>query len=203
MSGLMSAGGRSRGLLGLVLLASLTQPLAVARAQRGGGGRGGAGGNGRAGGPPPDTTRGFAITERAIIGNCTGCHKQDSAGVVQRISFERKTPEGWEMSVRRMVGLHHLDLDPKDARTIVRYLSDHQGLAPAEMKPARFEPERRMIDFRYTADTRTETACRAVIRWAASSRSVARATSGIFCSRRIARSTRTSTFRRSDASDPR
>ena len=161
MSGLMSAGGRSRALLGLVLLASLTLPLAVAHAQRGGGGRGGAGGNGRAGGPPPDTTRGFAITERAIIGNCTGCHKQDSAGVVQRISFERKTPEGWEMSVRRMVGLHHLDLDPKDARTIVRYLSDHQGLAPAEMKPARFEPERRLIDYRYTADARTETACRA------------------------------------------
>jgi len=161
MTRVMSAGGRAS--LGMLLVASLILPLAVraAHAQRGGGGRGAAGGNGRAGGPAPDTTRGFPITERAIVGNCIGCHKQDSAGVVQRISFERKTPEGWEMSVRRMVGLHHLDLDPKDARTIVRYLSDHQGLAPAEMKPARFEPERRMIDYRYTADTRTETACRA------------------------------------------
>jgi quinohemoprotein amine dehydrogenase len=156
MSGVMSS--RSR-VFGLVLLASLTLPVAVAQAQRGG--RAGGGGNGRAGGPPPDTTRGFPITERAIVANCIGCHKQDSAGVVQRISFERKTPEGWEMSVRRMVGLHHLDLDPKDARTIVRYLSDRQGLAPAEMKPARFEPERRMIDYRYTADQRTETTCRA------------------------------------------
>src|SRR4029079_10353774 len=125
MTRVMSAGGRAS--LGMLLVASLILPLAVraAHAQRGGGGRGAAGGNGRAGGPPPDTTRGFPITERAIVGNCIGCHKQDSAGVVQRISFERKTPEGWEMSVRRMVGLHHLDLDPKDARTIVRYLSDH------------------------------------------------------------------------------
>lgn len=160
MSRVMSTGRTvSRAALGLVLFALVTLPLAVARAQRGGGGR--AGGTGRAGGPAPDTTRGFAINDRAILANCIGCHKRDSAGVVQRISFERKTPEGWEMSVRRMVGLHHLDLDPKDARTIVRYLSDHQGLAPAEMKPGRFEPERRMIDYRYTADTRTETACRA------------------------------------------
>jgi quinohemoprotein amine dehydrogenase len=131
-------------------------PLAV-QAQRGGGG----GAPGGRGGPPADTTKGFAISNRQILDNCTGCHKRDSAGYVQRISYERKTPEGWEMSVRRMVGLHHLDIDPATARTIVRYLSDHQGLAPGEMKPGRFEPERRMIEYRYTADTRTENTCRA------------------------------------------
>lgn len=135
--------------------ASVASVASVAQAQRG---RGAAGGRASS---TADTTRGFAINERAIIANCTGCHVRDSAGIVQRISFERKTPEGWEMSVRRMVGLHHLELDPKDARTIVRYLSDHQGLAPAEMKPGQFEAERRMIEYRYTADPRTETTCRA------------------------------------------
>ncbi len=43
----------------------------------------------------------------------------------------------------------------------MRYLSDNQGLAPAELRPGRFEVERRMIEYRYTADTRTETTCRA------------------------------------------
>ena len=36
-----------------------------------------------------------------------------------------------------------------------------QGLAPAEARPARFESERRAIDYKYTADTRTEQTCRA------------------------------------------
>ena len=141
------------------LAATITIPHA-AFAQRGGRAAGVGAGGGRAS-AQADTTRGFPINDRGIIANCTGCHTRDSAGYVQRISFERKTPEGWEMSVRRMVGLHHVDIGPADARAIVRYLSDHQGLAPAEMKPARFEPERRMIEYRYTADARTETTCRA------------------------------------------
>ena len=65
------------------------------------------------------------------------------------------------MSVRRMVALNNVKLNPATARTIVRYLSDNQGLAPAELRPGRFEVERRMIEYRYTADTRTETTCRA------------------------------------------
>jgi quinohemoprotein amine dehydrogenase len=81
--------------------------------------------------------------------------------MLQRISYERKTPEGWEMTVRRMVALNNVKLTPEAARAIVRYLSDNQGLAPAELRPGRFEVERRMIEYRYTADTRTETTCRA------------------------------------------
>jgi quinohemoprotein amine dehydrogenase len=133
-------------------------------AQRGGVG----GGAGRAGAPAQgggranaDTTRGFVINDVAIRQRCSSCHARDSAGYMQRISYERKTPEGWEMSVRRMIALNNVRLDPATARSIVRYLSDNQGLAPAELRPGRFEIERRMIDYRYTADTRTENTCRA------------------------------------------
>ena len=101
----------------------------------------------------------FAIRRRART--APSCHVRDSAGKLQRISYERKTPEGWEMTVRRMVALNNVKLDPAAARTIVRYLSDNQGLAPAELRPGRFEVERRMIEYRYTADPRTETTCRA------------------------------------------
>src|SRR4051812_25884101 len=90
----------------VVLSSSVTL---VAEAQRGGDGGGGGRGRGAAGGgggASADTTTGFAIKNREIIANCSGCHVRDSAGHMQRLSYERKTPEGWEMSVRRMVGLN-------------------------------------------------------------------------------------------------
>jgi quinohemoprotein amine dehydrogenase len=108
-----------------------------------------------------DTTPGFVIRDQAVITNCRSCHVRDSAGRMERLSYMRKSPEGWETSVRRMVALQDVRLDPAAARAIVKYFSNEQGLAPAEARPARFEAERRMIDHRYTADTRTETTCKA------------------------------------------
>src|SRR5262245_48437415 len=123
--------------------------------------RGGRGGRGASSAASQDTTTGYAIKDRNVLTYCRRCHVTDSAGMMQRVSYERKTPEGWELSVRRMVALNNVRLDPAVARSIVRYLSDHHGLAPSELRPARFEVERRTIEYRYTADTRTETTCRA------------------------------------------
>ena len=108
-----------------------------------------------------DTTSGFVIKDAAILANCAGCHSQDSTGRLRRLSYLRKTPEGWEASIRRMVTLNGVRLDPATARAIVKYLANQQGLAPAELRPGRFEVERRPIEYRYTADSRTETTCRA------------------------------------------
>jgi Quinohemoprotein amine dehydrogenase A, alpha subunit, haem binding len=148
--------GFSRGWLIVPLLCVSTRTALAQRGGRGGGGRGQAGPAANA-----DTTTGFVIRDQNTLLYCSGCHVRDSAGALARISYERKTPEGWEMSVRRMVALNNVKLDPAAARTIVRYLSDNQGLAPAELRPGRFETERRMIEYRYTADPRTETTCRA------------------------------------------
>jgi quinohemoprotein amine dehydrogenase len=108
-----------------------------------------------------DTTPGFPINEQAVVTSCGGCHVRDSAGRMERLSYMRKTPEGWEISMRRMVALQHVRVEPPIARAIVKYLSNAQGLAPTEARPARFESERRAIDYKYTADTRTEQTCRA------------------------------------------
>jgi len=116
---------------------------------------------GRGGRGPRDTTRGFPINDPQVIANCTSCHMRDTSGIIQRLSFMRKTPEGWETSVRRMASLNGVTLDPADARGIVRYFSNAQGLAPGEMRPGRFEAERRMLQFRYAADALTERTCRA------------------------------------------
>ena len=155
-----------RSLFAIAKYASLSLALVCAAndgvmAQRGGGQAGGRGQGTSGSGAQPDTTTGFAINDQLTIQNCARCHRRDSTGYMQRISYSRKTPEGWEMSVRRMVSLNNVKLDAPTARSIVRYLSDHQGLAPAELRPGRFEVERRLIEYRYTADARTETTCRA------------------------------------------
>jgi quinohemoprotein amine dehydrogenase len=108
-----------------------------------------------------DTTPGFVIRDQAVIASCGGCHVRDSAGRMERLSYMRKTPEGWESSIRRMVVLQNVRLEPAAARAVARYLANHQGLAPAEARPARFEAERRFIEYQYTADLRTERTCRA------------------------------------------
>jgi len=108
-----------------------------------------------------DTMPGYPIRDSAVVSQCSACHAQDSTGRMTRISFARKTPEGWETSIRRMATLNGAQLDPAAARNVLRYLANQQGLSPEELRPGRFEVERRMIDYRYTADATTETTCRA------------------------------------------
>jgi quinohemoprotein amine dehydrogenase len=134
-----------------LLAAAVLAPIATLSAQREGG----------PGGANRDTTKGFVIRDQAIIANCSGCHVRDSSGYLKRISYLRKTPEGWETSIRRMVTLNGVKLDPGTARAIVKYLSNQQGIAPSELRPGRFESERRSIEYRYAADTRTENTCKA------------------------------------------
>ncbi|MEO7520767.1 MAG: quinohemoprotein amine dehydrogenase subunit alpha, partial [Gemmatimonas sp.] len=112
-----------------------------------------------AGGPPRDTTTGFPVRDQTTIAFCSGCHVRDSVGNLSRISFMRKTPEGWETSLRRMVSLNGVKVDTGAARKIVRYLSDNQGLAPAEARPGRFEAERRATDWSYSASQPTDNTC--------------------------------------------
>lgn len=111
--------------------------------------------------PRPDTLPGYPIRDSVVIRNCGACHVRDSTGRMTRISYQRKTPEGWETSIRRMMTLNNVRIDTTAARQVLRYLANNQGLAPEELRPARFEVERRMIDYRYTAHTQTENTCRA------------------------------------------
>ncbi len=112
-----------------------------------------------AGSTTTDTT-GFVIRDALVLRKCGGCHKQDSTGRIARLSYMRKAPEGWEASVRRMASLNGVKLDAAEARAVVRYFANHQGLAPGEVRPARFETERRLIDYTYS-DGPTNTTCRA------------------------------------------
>jgi quinohemoprotein amine dehydrogenase len=85
----------------------------------------------------------------------------DDKQQMSRISFQRNTPEGWQETIRRMAALNGLKIDPETAREVVKYLSNHLGLAPEEARPAAFEVERRIIDFTYSASADTESTCKA------------------------------------------
>ena len=108
-----------------------------------------------------DTTPGYPIRDAAVVASCRSCHAQDSTGRMTRISYLRKTPEGWETLIRRMVTLNDAKIEPEAARNVLKYLANHQGLAPEEARPGRFDAERRMIDYSYPGDRGTEDTCRA------------------------------------------
>ena len=113
--------------------------------------------SGRPSAQPP--AEGFVIDNAVVKARCGGCHRADDKGRMSRISFRRATPENWERTIKRMVSLNHATLSPDDARTILKYLADHQGLAPDELRPIAFEVERRTIDYEYKADETTANLC--------------------------------------------
>ena len=108
---------------------------------------------------PQEAPVGYAIESTTVVDQCSRCHAVDENGRMSRISYLRKTPEGWQTSIRRMVALHGARVDPEDAREIVRYLSNEQGLAPEELRPGLFEVERRLIDHDYEGDSGVEYTC--------------------------------------------
>jgi quinohemoprotein amine dehydrogenase len=79
----------------------------------------------------------------AVRTNCSGCHRESAPGHFDRISEQRKSPEGWAMTIFRMGQLHGLELTSQAQATIIQYLSDVQGLAPEETLAGRFALERR------------------------------------------------------------
>lgn len=102
---------------------------------------------------------GIPVTSDLVHRVCGTCHRADEQRRMSRISYQRTTPEGWQQTIRRMVLLNNLQIEPADAREAVRYLATNHGLAPDEARLGAFEVERRNIDFRYEADPETQQTC--------------------------------------------
>jgi quinohemoprotein amine dehydrogenase len=111
--------------------------------------------------PAVAVSNGIPVESELVRQKCGTCHKVDAEKRMSRISYRRASPENWELTIKRMIGLNKLQLEPADARAILKYLSDHQGLAPDEVRPVRFEAERRTEDFTYEGDRTTAQVCSA------------------------------------------
>jgi len=77
---------------------------------------------------------GLPVKSDLVRATCGACHQVDSEQRMSRISYVRKTPEGWEETIQRMMRLHGLSVAPADARKIEQYLSDSHGLTASELE---------------------------------------------------------------------
>jgi quinohemoprotein amine dehydrogenase len=93
----------------------------------------------------PAAPAGIPINHQLTVDKCQGCHPRDANGMMRRISYMRTTPEVWEQAIKRMIRLNGLVIKPEEARDILRYLSNNNGLAPEEAKPAFWEAEHRLF----------------------------------------------------------
>ncbi len=100
----------------------------------------------------PALARASETPEQLLLINCASCHEPNADGELSRISGQRKLPEGWEMTIERMRWAHGVELRAGDpgmserdiSATLVKYLSDKQGLAPAEAQGYRYTVEKRL-----------------------------------------------------------
>lgn len=103
--------------------------------------------------------KGLPVTEPLIVQKCAGCHFDLGEKKLSRISFLRKTPEAWELSVKRMIRMNNVQLTPDEAKKIVRYLANDHGLARGEAQRAMYEVERRVHWSEADADKDLRSTC--------------------------------------------
>lgn len=95
---------------------------------------------------------GIPVESPLVDAACGACHATDEAGRMSRISFQRKSAEGWQITVIRMMRTGNVDLSGEDARAVVRYLTDHHGLAPEEERPWFYLAEQRPLQETFDED---------------------------------------------------
>ena len=87
---------------------------------------------------------GIPVEDLLVQSLCVRCHFRDERNHMTRISYIRKSPEGWAQSIKRMGRLHGLQLTPATAKMLVRSLSNSHGLSRSEAQRGLYESERRV-----------------------------------------------------------
>ena len=87
---------------------------------------------------------GIPVTDTLLQARCIGCHARDERGHMSRISYSRKSPEGWQETLKRMGRLYQVQLSPAEAKHMVRYLASQHGLTRSEAERSLYESERRV-----------------------------------------------------------
>jgi quinohemoprotein amine dehydrogenase len=93
---------------------------------------------------PATTEEGIPVTDPMVKAKCGSCHTTSDGGNMQRISWERATPEAWELALQRMILLYDVEVTPAEKQHVIQYLSTDHGLAPEEAKGVIYDVERRI-----------------------------------------------------------
>ncbi|MBM3975161.1 MAG: quinohemoprotein amine dehydrogenase subunit alpha [Planctomycetes bacterium] len=94
--------------------------------------------------PKKPDRRGIPVDDPVVQAQCARCHAVDDKKQMSRISFVRKSPEGWAETIKRMGRLHGVQLDVAQAKWLVRSLSNSHGLTRSEAERGLYESERRV-----------------------------------------------------------
>ena len=97
--------------------------------------------------------------EELLRARCAGCHESGDGKTLSRIDDGRRTPEGWDMTVQRMVSLHDVRLTEDERAVLVKHLADTRGLAPDETRGQRAMLERRPAVLETPADEEVAAMC--------------------------------------------
>jgi len=87
---------------------------------------------------------GIPVDDVLVQSFCGRCHQRDDRNHMTRISYVRKSPEGWSRTIKRMGRLHGLQLTPDAAKGLVRSLANSHGLARKEAERGLYDSERRV-----------------------------------------------------------
>ena len=102
---------------------------------------------------------GIPVTDPLVKAKCGSCHAIDQQGNMERVSWERTTPEGWQEVLKQMILGNGVSLTPAEARSMVKYLSTSHGLAPEEARTVMYDAERRIHDETAMASENVRSAC--------------------------------------------
>ncbi|HRO15302.1 MAG TPA: quinohemoprotein amine dehydrogenase subunit alpha, partial [Paracoccus sp. (in: a-proteobacteria)] len=79
-----------------------------------------------------------ATGEQVLDTVCAACHQKAADGSYSRIDDARRTPEGWDMNVVRMIRNYGLNVSDQDRAAVVRHLADTRGLSIEETEGFRY-----------------------------------------------------------------
>ncbi len=83
--------------------------------------------------------------EQILEEKCSSCHNARPDGSYERIHDGRRTPEGWSMTIIRMMRNHDVSLTDPERRTITKYLADTNGLTVEETEGYRYILEKNPV----------------------------------------------------------
>lgn len=90
----------------------------------------------------PTLAQADSAAEALLATKCMTCHLPVEGKGLDRISDSRRTPEGWDMTIVRMITAHGVKMSAEERQTLMKYLADNHGLAPEEAAGHRYLLER-------------------------------------------------------------
>lgn len=102
---------------------------------------------------------GIPVTDPLVITKCAKCHASDDHGNMQRVSWLRYSPEGWQDVIKQAIVINGATLNAGEARSVLKYLASSHGLAPEEAQPFLYYPEHRVRDESDLANETLRKAC--------------------------------------------